>query len=124
MTPRSAKMTCSGGLSRAARVRAPIFRVSGFKRVQSVKKMLVLAVLSGSAILYMARAQGQVAEKTPLSRWRSRDYAGIRYLGSDKCAECHSFQTGTQLATPMAHAMENPADSQILASHQELAFRN
>jgi len=86
--------------------------------------MLVLAVLSGSAILYMARAQGQVAEKTPLSRWRSRDYAGIRYLGSDKCAECHSFQTGTQLATPMAHAMENPADSRILASHQELAFRN
>jgi hypothetical protein len=59
-----------------------------------------------------------------LSRWRSNDYPGIRYVGSNACAGCHKGKVTTQSATAMAHALEPAADCQALSAHQKLTFQN
>jgi hypothetical protein len=65
-----------------------------------------------------ASAQGE----SPLSRWKSRDYTGRRYVGSKVCAECHTSEARTQFATPMAHALTPASDCALLASGRRLAF--
>jgi hypothetical protein len=65
-----------------------------------------------------ALAQGE----SPFSRWKSRDYAGLRYVGSKVCAECHEHEARAQLATPMAHALEPAPDCGLLASGRRLEF--
>lgn len=93
----------------------------------SIKKILTLVVIIISAVFCFdgSLGQGQVRPNNPLSKWRpARDYSGVRYVGSSRCAQCHASKTSAQLATPMAHAMETTADCQILSAHPRLTFRN
>jgi hypothetical protein len=58
------------------------------------------------------------------SEWRpNSDTRGIRYVGNKVCVECHSAEA-TQLATPMAQALEAAPDCRILSARGRLTFRN
>src|SRR5688500_19827745 len=96
----------------------------------TLKKIIALVALVICALSCFGNSpfpsiQGQMQGNTPLSRWRpTQDYSGIGYVGSRVCAQCHAKEAATQLATPMAHALERPADCQILSAHPRLTFRN
>jgi hypothetical protein len=94
-----------------------------------IKRIIVLASLVACVVLCLggrrlptapASAQGDA----PLARWQAREYAGVRYVGSKVCAQCHTTEAEEQLATPMAHALEPAADCAILAGQRQLTFTN
>jgi Cytochrome c554 and c-prime len=92
-----------------------------------IKKTLVLCALVICAVICFegASGQGQAQGDDPLSKWRpTRDYSGVGYVGSSVCAKCHASKARTQLATPMAHAIETTADCQVLITRPRLTFRN
>lgn len=71
------------------------------------------------------RGQNQIPGENALSKWRpGREVAGIRYVGSDACAICHSRESKTQLVTPMGQALAPASDCQILRTHPRLTFRS
>jgi Cytochrome c554 and c-prime len=93
----------------------------------SIKKTLVLCMLMICAVIcsWGPHGQGQMQQNDPLTKWRpTRDYSGIGYVGSSVCAKCHASKARTQLATPMARALETTADCQILITRPRLTFRN
>src|SRR4051812_23461571 len=68
---------------------------------------------------------GRAPEGDPLSRWRpGLDVSGVRYVGSEACARCHTRQAANFFSTPMARAAAPPAESRVLARHDRLSFRN
>ncbi|HEX3560182.1 MAG TPA: hypothetical protein VHU19_13335, partial [Pyrinomonadaceae bacterium] len=94
-----------------------------------IKKVLAPFMLVSCAFLYLAGARlpaGQTRTQlsSDLSRWRARDYPGVRYVGSSACSACHASEAATQLATPMARALSPAAGCEILSTHPRLAFRN
>jgi hypothetical protein len=96
----------------------------------TLKKIIALVALVICALIGFGNSpfpsiQGQMQGNTPLSKWRpTQDYSGVGYVGSRVCAQCHAKEAATQLATPMAHALERPADCQILSAYPRLTFRN
>jgi hypothetical protein len=94
-----------------------------------IKVTLVLAVLAASAVLCLGRiglhtAPALAQSSSQLSTWQSRDYGGVRYVGSGACARCHKAEAETQFATPMAHALEPAAGCGLLARVGRLTFTN
>lgn len=96
----------------------------------SIKKTLFLFIIAFCFSLYawsprVLRGQGQMQGNSPLSKWRpSHEAFGIRYVGSQACAQCHTHEAANWSATPMAHALETVADCEVLRTHTKLAFRN
>ncbi len=45
------------------------------------------------------------------------------FVGREVCAGCHAQKNRLQLQTAMAHALNNPQNSQILHSHPKMKFR-
>ena len=93
------------------------------------KTLLLIAVVSGAALsLWSSRAlrvQAQLPDDSSLAKWRpTHELPGIGYVGSRVCAQCHILKARTQLATPMAHALETVAEGEILRTHPRLTFRN
>src|SRR5438270_2821692 len=93
-----------------------------------IKRVLAAATLSACAALCLTsmrftsvqtRAQGSSA----ISRWRSREYAGVRYVGDRTCARCHTSEAAKQFDTPMAHALKTADGCDVLISHPSLEFR-
>ncbi|MDT7777665.1 MAG: hypothetical protein QOC99_177 [Acidobacteriota bacterium] len=105
-----------------------------------IKKALALAFLLTCAVVYFggavsndtrgqaqaqAEAQGRAQAENALSKWRpARDYSGLRYVGGETCAGCHTQEAAIQPATPMGRASERAADCEILKTHTRLTFRN
>jgi hypothetical protein len=95
-----------------------------------IKKVLALCFLLTCGVLYfggpvLKSTRGQAQGENPLARWRpARDYSGLRYVGGETCAECHTHEASTQPATPMGRASERAADCEILKTHPRLTFRN
>ena len=96
----------------------------------SIKKYLAFGALVVAALTLLGgtrllRGQGQMAARTPLSKWRpTQEYPGVRYVGAKTCAQCHTYEASTFSANAMAHALELPAASEVLASHPRLTFSN
>ncbi|MGA9995885.1 MAG: multiheme c-type cytochrome [Pyrinomonadaceae bacterium] len=96
----------------------------------SLKKFFALAALALCAVvcLWSPRAlhgQDQTQGNSPLSKWRpSHEAFGIRYVGSNACAQCHTQESANWSATPMAHALETVADCEVLKKNTKLSFRN
>lgn len=94
--------------------------------VKRIKVGFILVALAACVTLALAAHSSSVPPVaqggSPLSRWKARDYAGLRYVGSKVCAECHTYEARTQLATPMAHALEFAAGCGLLASGRRLEF--
>lgn len=97
---------------------------------ESIKKIVALvAVVICAAIYlcipYVSRGQEQArANTSSFSKWRpTREMPGVRFVGNNVCAQCHAEQSSTHAATPMAHAMESPADCNVLIKNPRLTFR-
>ncbi|MGH9445002.1 MAG: tetratricopeptide repeat protein [Terriglobia bacterium] len=72
-----------------------------------------------------ARAQSPRPSRTPALHGLPTSAAPrARYVGSQACAQCHASEAATQALTPMAHALERPANSALLREHPGMTFRN
>jgi uncharacterized membrane protein len=90
-----------------------------------ITSFLIICAVIILAGLHLPSTQGQMQRSSPLSKWKpASDFSGLRYLGSNVCAQCHATKVATQSATPMAHALATSADCQILSTRPELSFRN
>lgn len=88
---------------------------------------LVTSVLCAAIGFWSAPSllgQNQMPESSALSEWRPHGSSNISYVGSGACAQCHTAESATQPATPMAKALTPAADCQILSSYPRLTFRN
>src|SRR5262245_24990734 len=57
--------------------------------------------------------------------WRpTKVPAGVNFVGSQACAECHKNKVVVQEKSPMGLALELVAEAQILSSHKRLEFHN
>jgi predicted CXXCH cytochrome family protein len=106
-------------------------------RSRSKKSLLPQGVLAIGFLLLVAvlvawydrsvvsRAQSLMRDSTPAraQSQASRLFKEGKYLGSDKCAECHAAIAATQHDTAMGHALETVAESRVLKSHPRLTFR-
>lgn len=69
-------------------------------------------------------SQSEITKDFPRVDWTpTMAPAGSRYAGSEACAACHTREAASQPLTPMAHALELPANSQVLRDHPRLTFR-
>ncbi|HEY3037757.1 MAG TPA: multiheme c-type cytochrome [Pyrinomonadaceae bacterium] len=60
-----------------------------------------------------------------LSRWRpTRELAGVRYVGSSVCAQCHTGQAAKRWPNLMGRALEPTANCEVLKTHPRMSFRN
>jgi len=95
--------------------------------MKAVKIILILiaAVVGLRFIIYPASQIAQERTKKtsePLQNWKPSDEArDIKYVGTQKCLECHS--KNKQIDTPMAHATMLPADSEIFKKNPLLKFK-
>ncbi|MEJ7618015.1 MAG: multiheme c-type cytochrome [Pyrinomonadaceae bacterium] len=91
----------------------------------------VLAILGTIIVLWiplkslsqnLPSSQGKTFDPSP--DWRPTHAAGggARYASDTACTECHT-EAATQPATPMAKALETPAESRILRQHPQLIFK-
>jgi hypothetical protein len=92
------------------------------------KKSLVTITLALWAVVRLGSSSlsdGQVQmQRNPLSDWRpTDDSAGIRYVGSRACAQCHSREASTQFSTAMAHALESSSECKVLSEHPRMTFK-
>src|SRR5262249_51245513 len=56
--------------------------------------------------------------------WRpTRIPAGVNFVGSQACAECHQSKVAVQEKSSMGLALELVAEAAILSSHERLTFR-
>jgi Cytochrome c554 and c-prime len=100
------------------------------ERINSVRKGFALgAIVIGLTVSLVGprllRGQGQMTARPSLSNWRpTQEYPGVQYVGSSVCAQCHTFESATFSATPMAHALETPSRCEVLLKHPRLTFRN
>src|SRR4051812_44691304 len=84
--------------------------------------IVVMIFLVGPRLL---RGQGQLGARSSLSKWRpTQEYPGVGYVGSSTCAQCHTNEASTFIATSMAHALETPSRCEVLINHPRLTFRN
>lgn len=88
---------------------------------------VLFALVMGVGLFLAARspiapvmAQGD----SPLAKWKAHDYAGVRYVGSKVCAECHAQEARAQLATPMAHALEPASDCGMLEAGRRFTYND
>jgi hypothetical protein len=90
---------------------------------EKVRKILLLTALVCFAFtLSITLAQSQ---RDSFSKWRpTHELGGVRYVGSDACAQCHVAQTAKRLANPMSRALEPVERCDVLKSHPRLDFRN
>jgi hypothetical protein len=94
-----------------------------------IKGVLILSSLA-ACLTYglrgerLAGGSADAQEISPLSRWQSREYTGIGYVGSKVCAQCHTAEAEAQPATPMAHALEPATGCAVLARRRQLTFTN
>jgi len=93
---------------------------------QRVKKTLLLTSLIaftfGLWLLSSSRGQNQ---RDAFLRWRpTHELAGVRYVGSGACAQCHAPLAAKRLANSMSRALEPVESCELLKAHTRLNFRN
>jgi hypothetical protein len=93
---------------------------------ERVKKTLVLSgIVFFTTTLWLSLSSRAQSQRDAFSKWRpTHELAGIRYVGSSSCAECHAALTARGLPNPMSRALA-PVDScEVLKTHPRLSFRN
>jgi hypothetical protein len=71
----------------------------------------------------VSSAQSQ-SPTTFLADWRRGLFPGNRYVGSQACTQCHAYQSDTQSATLMAHALSPGSDIRVSGAPAHLTFQN
>src|ERR1041385_2057336 len=92
------------------------------KKTLAMGSLALWIIIWGGAGLNGWRAQTQVqTQRNPLADWRPTDDApGIRYVGARACAQCRKHEASTQLASPMAHALESTSECLVLNEHTRM----
>jgi hypothetical protein len=93
---------------------------------QRITKTLLLASVAvfTLGLWLMSSSRGQT-QRDAFSKWRpTHELAGVRYVGSGACAQCHNPLTAKRLANSMSRALEPVESCGILKSHPRLNFRN
>lgn len=76
-------------------------------------------------VVTMAAVASRPAQVSPHRDWKPNNAAnGVRYVGSQVCAECHDSIVASQQKTPMGLALASPANCSILGSHPKLTYRS
>jgi hypothetical protein len=92
------------------------------------KRVTTTLVLAGYLLLmslFLALPAPGQNQRNVLSRWRpTRELQGVRYVGSNACAQCHARYTARRLANSMSRALEPAASCEVLQTHPRLSFRN
>src|SRR6266478_9925920 len=93
---------------------------------QPVKKTLVRAGVMCLAISVSLLASFHTkAQRDAFSKWRpTHELAGVNYVGSGACAQCHDPLTAKRLANPMSRALAQVESCEVLKTHPRLNFRN
>src|SRR6266404_464288 len=93
---------------------------------QRVTKTLLVTslVVFTLGLWLMSSSRGQ-NQRDAFSKWRpTHELAGVRYVGSGACAQCHNLLTARRLANSMSRALEPVESCELLKSHPRLSFRN
>jgi cytochrome c554/c'-like protein len=93
------------------------------ERIQKTLRPISFVVLIlGLWLFPFARAQNQ---RDAFSKWRpTHELAGVRYVGSNACAQCHAPLTSKRLANSMSRALEPVENCEILKTHLRMNFSN
>jgi hypothetical protein len=87
--------------------------------------LILTALLLGILGFCTSTSLRSQSQKKVFSRWRpTRELAGVGYLGSAICAQCHKREAATRSANLMTRALEPTADCQVLKTRPQLSFRN
>src|SRR5260370_39228654 len=93
------------------------------QRSQQIRFLVGIIGLAFSVCL-VASSHAQ-AQRDTFSRWRpTHELAGVTYVGSAACAQCHAPLTNKRLANPMGRALAPVESCEILKAHPKLNFRN
>jgi hypothetical protein len=93
------------------------------RRVQKI--VFLGGIICFALSLWLLATLHAHAQRDAFSRWRpTHELAGVNYVGSAACAQCHAPLTNRRLANPMSRALV-PADScEVLKTNPKLNFRN
>src|SRR6266576_3202519 len=100
--------------------------IDTFFKLHQYQKTLLLASLVvftlGLCLSLSSLAQNL---RDPFLRWRpTHELAGVRYVGSNACAQCHAAQTAKRLANSMSRALAPIESCDVLKTQTRLSFRN
>jgi hypothetical protein len=90
-----------------------------------VKRTLLLTCLIlfsfGLCLSPLLRGQSQ---RDAFTKWRpTRELAGVGFVGSNVCAQCHAAEGATRFANAMSRALEPVDRCEVLERHPRLNFR-
>jgi Cytochrome c554 and c-prime len=92
------------------------------KRVTTTQGLIGFLLFTS---LFLSLSSPGQNRRDALSRWRpTRELPGVRYVGSNACAQCHGRYTARRLANSMSRALEPVANCEVLQAHPRLSFRN
>jgi len=93
---------------------------------QRSQKIDAIAGIIGLAFgVWLLTSTGAQAQRDAFSKWRpTHELAGVNYVGSAACAQCHAPLTAKRLANPMSRALAPVESCEILKTHTRLNFRN
>src|SRR5689334_3279124 len=92
---------------------------------RSQKVFFLVGIICCALTLWLLESLHAHAQRDAFSKWRpTHELAGVNYVGSAACAQCHAPLTNKRLANPMSRALA-PADScEVLKTNPKLNFRN
>src|SRR3989442_12514187 len=92
---------------------------------QRVRKTLVRSGVICFALSVSLLTSSPSQQRDPFSRWLpTPELAGVNYVGSTACAQCHAPLTAKRLANPMSRALAPVESCEVLKTHPRLNFRN
>src|SRR5204862_6003274 len=88
------------------------------------KTLFLIRVVFFSMSLWLSLSLRGQNQRDLLSKWRpTHELAGVRYVGSGACAQCHAPLAAKRLANPMSRALAAVDSCEILKTHPHLSFR-
>lgn len=94
--------------------------------VKPVKKtLLLIGIVFFATTLWLSLSILAQNKRDPFSKWRpTHELAGVRYVGSSTCNQCHAALTAGRQANTMSRALEPVENCEILKTNPRLSFRN
>ena len=91
-----------------------------------VKKTLVLiSIVFFTTTIWLSLSPRAQSQRDPFSKWRpTHELAGVRYVGSSTCNQCHAALTAERQPNTMSRALEPVENCEILKANPRLNFRN
>src|ERR1041385_1833145 len=91
---------------------------------KTARRFTQILVLTAVICLALTSSYAQT-QRDAFSKWRpTHELAGVNYVGSAACAQCHAPLTAKRLANPMSRALAPVESCEILKTHPRLNFRN